>query len=566
MSTHKTTSIVVIQNKFREYFDKEKEFVKDSDIESLSKGISKLDDGQNPNFVRDFFKELEIKGTKASDLINSDGSISISTLRTITTTVQKSYIDSQNFVNQNENRQTAYEEVIQNIDFNQLSDNDIKVVFDNIEEVLPKMTFEEIEKLTDKAFWFVTDDAKEKIERRMKTISVSLKKQNGEELSEGEAAYHDENIDDLYEDLKKFAKDENLPFETEEDKEKVMKAYMCVLGQVAQIGIDLSKGMKVDLSSEQREALEKLGVSIDDKKLLNIKEKKYQELGDQIAAKENKGEYVDSETIDAQSLDEEALDEEFVIDDFDYEEEQQGITSGMEEIEIEHIITRQFDRIPDYADVLKEDKTNEFEVSEEIPDTNTTIPTMGQAPEEFTTGTATDSIAEMTKQPEDSSVDNSSMENKFEVKDGPLKKFFSRIFNRKHTPLLKDGNDPIPGNPTQRPIDLKEKRGLLERIADAYIDWRNNAKTAGEALKSIIVFRDNLEKRALPEPKINEPNKLVNNFNDLIASDEVKKNVTVVGQQAQQRQAAIAEGRIIPQPKIKDTNVKSDNGGPSIGE
>lgn len=151
--------------------------------------------------------------------------------------------------------------------------------------------------------------------------------------------------------------------------------------------------------------------------------------------------------------------------------------------------------------------------------------------------------AEQQQQKEDESIiDEVST---FEVKENPLKKLFSRIFTRK----LEAAKEPIPGNPTQRPIDLEEKRGLLERISDAYTDWRNKTKTAGEALKSIVVFRDNLEKRALPEPKIkNQPNKLIEKekvdiFKQGITEETVKNTDNVSAKAAENAKKIIIPGQ-----------------------
>lgn len=155
-----------------------------------------------------------------------------------------------------------------------------------------------------------------------------------------------------------------------------------------------------------------------------------------------------------------------------------------------------------------------------------------------------------------------------EVQDRSLKAFFKNVFDRITRKRIGDGTRKTEGNATQKPAYRKDKRGLVEKISDAYTDWRTGLRTPGEALKSIVTFED----KDLEKPEVNnQPNQLIGNSEPVDpfkkgVDDKVMQNIEVVQQHARQVQKAIAEGKIIPQNvKNAGVKVKSSEEGPGIG-
>lgn len=164
-----------------------------------------------------------------------------------------------------------------------------------------------------------------------------------------------------------------------------------------------------------------------------------------------------------------------------------------------------------------------------------------------------------------------------DVKENPLKKFFSRIYQAvtgKRQLAIDAPKKVIEGNATNKPVDRTDNRSLVERISDAYSDWRTGLKRPGDALKSIIIGSGEPENKIQRKENIsNTPNQLISNIEDNKdpfkrgVNETVMQNLAVVEQQAKKQQKAIEDGTIIPQ-NVKNAGVKAKtaDGGPSIGE
>lgn len=253
-----------------------------------------------------------------------------------------------------------------------------------------------------------------------------------------------------------------------------------------------------------------------------------------------------------------------------------------ENLDINGFLDGLFEEMPDYYKVPSLDQTYENDIGVQEEGIRLTVEETSEVLEAETESVA--EIEETTEQrPTDEDIHREEVETVVEevkeqanelndytkeVQDRSLKAFFKNVFDRITRKRIGDGTRKTEGNATQKPAYRKDKRGLVEKISDAYTDWRTGLRTPGEALKSIVTFED----KDLEKPEVNnQPNQLIGNSDSVDpfkkgVDEKVMQNIEVVQQHAQQVQKAIAEGKIIPQNvKNAGVKVKSNEEGPGIG-
>lgn len=369
---------------------------------------------------------------------------------------------------------------IDEMDFSKLSIYDIRLIQSNLDFALKNMDDEQIEGFTKEVF---RNQDESKQEENTNVIKILKKKAMGEELSEEDQAVietiaRSRNVspETFLEDFKAVTK---FDLEISNRLETKIKSIADEDGEITEEVLDAALE---DLSEEEVDYIarvygyEKKTYLIT--RVVQVKETIEKEQGKNIRTSEFFSvEIVDSigvegyvdelaETdmkLDDQDFQEVDFSDMDYMEDFGdveveggYQEEYAEELDAFDSIAIETVIGNAFDASKDYYEPLQENLTNQFVEPDEV-DIETADKSINQAPEEQIIPDV-EPDAEIETQEE-----YDSKENEFEVKENPLKRFFSRIYNaikRKDKLALDEPKEQrVEGNAKKVPIDPEKSQG-----------------------------------------------------------------------------------------------------------